>query len=135
MKSLIEEHATAIGWITSISLILLLGSAIVVPWIVVRIPSDFFFHERRPPSRFAFEHPAIRGAIFLVRNLLGSVLFLAGVAMLVLPGQGMLTLAMAVVLMDFPSKHKLERWVVRFPPVLKSINWLRRKSNVPPLRV
>ena len=53
----------------------------------------------------------------------------------VLPGQGMLTLATAVVLMDFPSKLKLERWSSRLPPVWNSINWLRRKAKVPPRSV
>ncbi len=135
MKGLIQENATAIGWIATVSFVMFVASALVVPLIVVRIPSDFFESERRPTSHFAFEHPALRLALLVVRNFLGSILFLAGLAMLVLPGQGLLTLAMSVVLMDFPSKHKLERWIIRLPPVLKSINWLRRKADVPPLRV
>lgn len=135
MNRLLQDHATAIGWITSVSLVMLVGSAVVVPWIVVRIPSDFFASDRRPPSRFANRHPALRWTLRILRNVFGSVLLLAGLAMLILPGQGLLTLAMAVVMLDFPRKHKFERWIIRMPPVLKSINWLRRRANVAPLRV
>lgn len=135
MNEFLEEHAAEIWWFTAASVVMLVGSALIVPWIVIRIPSDYFLEDRRPPSRFAFQHPAIRWTIFFTRNLVGAVLFLAGLVMLVLPGQGLLTLATSIVLFDLPGKHRLERWIIRLPPVLKSLNWLRKRANVPPLRV
>ncbi len=134
MSESIQQHAGLIGWLTAASAAMLIGSAIVVPWIVVRIPRDFFAEDRRPPSRFAFQHPILRLTFFVLRNLVGMLVLLAGIAMLVLPGQGLLTVAVALIILDFPGKHLLERRIIRIGPLLNSINWLREKANVPPLR-
>lgn len=132
---MLQDHAAAIGWITALSFAMLAISAILVPWIVLRLPVDFFASDRRPVSRFASEHPLIRWAIIIARNLLSAILLFAGLAMLILPGQGLLTLAMAIVLADFPQKHRLEKWLLGRKPVTKSINWLRSQANVPPLQL
>ena len=132
MKDLIQENATAIGWMATVSFVMFVASALVVPLIVVRIPSDFFESERRPTSHFAFEHPALRLALLVVRNFLGSILFLAGLAMLVLPGQGLLTLLAGLLLMNFPRKYRLERWLVMRPGVLRALNWLRDRQGHAP---
>jgi hypothetical protein len=134
MSESIQQNAALIGWLTAASAAMLIASAIVVPWIVVRIPQDFFAEDRRPTSRFAFEHPILRVTLFFVRNLLGMLVLLLGIAMLVLPGQGLLTVAVALIILDFPGKHQLERRIIRFGPMLNSINWLRERANVPPLR-
>ena len=42
-----------------------------------------------------------------LRNAVGLVLVTAGLAMLVLPGQGIITLLVGIILMDFPGKHRL----------------------------
>ena len=73
--------------------------------------------------------------LLIGKNLLGGLLVLSGIAMLVLPGQGLLTIAMGLLLMDFPGKHRLERRIVRTRPVLRSINWLRRKAHKNPLKI
>jgi hypothetical protein len=54
--------------------------------------------------------------------------------MLVLPGQGILTIATGLLLMDYPGKFRLERRIVATPMVLKGLNWLRAKANQPPLK-
>ena len=53
--------------------------------------------------------------------------------MLFLPGQGILTLVMGALLMDYPGKFQLERKIVKTPAILKGLNWLRAKANKPPL--
>lgn len=73
--------------------------------------------------------------ILLVKNLLGLVILLMGIAMLFLPGQGLLTMLIGILMLDFPGKFRCERWFVSRRPVLRSINWLRRKSGKPRLRV
>jgi hypothetical protein len=55
--------------------------------------------------------------------------------MLFIPGQGLLTIFMGLVLIDYPKKYILERKLVKTPVVLKGINWLRKKANKPPLNV
>ena len=131
----LSEHKELIWWAASLSLAIFLGSLVVVPWVVVRIPEDYFATRRRPKTRFAYEHPLLRWTVWTVRNVLGVLLIMAGIAMLLLPGQGLLTLAVGVFLMDFPGKHRLERKIIRISPVLKSVNWLRRRAKATPLRL
>ena len=53
--------------------------------------------------------------------------------MLVLPGQGLLTLLVGFLLVDAPGKYRLERWLVSRKAVLRPINWLRRRKGRQPL--
>jgi hypothetical protein len=133
MTTLLHEHKEMIWWIAAFSGAIFVGSLVSVPWLVVRIPDDYFASTHRPKTHFASEHPLLRWTVWTIRNLLGVALVLAGVAMLVLPGQGLLTLAVGVFLMDFPGKHRFERRVIRMPPIWRSIAWLRRKSRANPL--
>ncbi len=53
--------------------------------------------------------------------------------MLILPGQGILTMAVGLMLMDFPNKYQVERWLVSRKRVLRAMNWFRRQANKNPL--
>ena len=53
--------------------------------------------------------------------------------MLVLPGQGILTILVGFTLLDFPGKFRLQRWIVTRRGVLESINWVRKKAGREPL--
>ena len=59
---------------------------------------------------------------------LGIVLSLPGV-----PGQGILTILLGIMLLDFPGRRKLEHKLVSRPQVLKTINKLRHRFGKPPL--
>jgi hypothetical protein len=69
------------------------------------------------------------------KNLAGIVMFLIGFVMALpgIPGQGVLTMIIAVTLIDFPGKRNLERRLVGRPWVLKALNNVRRRFNRPPL--
>jgi len=127
-----QEFFWALG---VLSVILFVGSLLVVPSLVIRIPSDYFNHQERPASAWAEQHRTIRFAALVTKNLLGAVLLAAGFAMLVLPGQGLLTLFVGVMLVSFPGKYRFEKWLVRKRWVHRPINWLRRKRKHEPLRV
>jgi hypothetical protein len=71
----------------------------------------------------------------VLKNLLGLVFLLGGAAMLFLPGQGLLTMFIGVLLLEGPGKRRFELWLVRKPAVLGALNWLRRRSGAPPLKV
>lgn len=135
MIDLLQEHEQAVWWIVACSALILLASVVLVPWFVIRIPADYFVTEERPALTSAGRHPLIRYAVRVLKNLVGLLLLMAGVAMLVLPGQGLLTIAVGLLLLDFPGKYKLEARIVQIPSLLRSINWLRRKANAEPLRV
>ena len=47
-------------------------------------------------------------------------------------GQGLLTLLVGLLLMNFPGKYQLERWLVGRPGVLAALDWLRQRKGEPP---
>ena len=134
MGEWIRIHETALWWLAALSVVTFFGTLVVVPVLVVRIPPDYFIHGRhRPTGWFRTEHPVLRFAAILGKNLLGCVFIVAGAAMLFLPGQGVITILIGIMLTDFPVKYRLERWIVGRRPVLRAINWLRRRAHRPPL--
>lgn len=116
-----------------VSVVLFIGTLIVIPIVLVRLPVDYFHSN---PSRVWLQnwHPAIRITGYALKNALGIVFLLAGLAMLVLPGQGILTVLLGISMIDFPGKRRLERALLGRPAVLRSINKVREKFSKPPLR-
>ena len=55
--------------------------------------------------------------------------------MLVTPGQGVLTILVGLLFLDFPGKFALERRLVQMKPVLAAIVWVRTKAGRPPLEL
>jgi hypothetical protein len=70
-----------------------------------------------------------------IKNLLGIIFLCAGFLMLFLPGQGLLTLLVGLMIMNYPGKYALERWLIQRPFVLPAVNWLRAKYDHPPLLI
>jgi len=60
---------------------------------------------------------------------------LAGIAMLVLPGQGLLSILIGVTLLNFPGKYALERRIVGRPAVSRTLNRIRARARRPPLEI
>lgn len=128
-----QANDTILWWLGGISVLTFVGTLVMVPIMVVRIPFDYFSHPERQPT-FVFRFGILLGILLLVlKNLLGLVLLLAGIAMLVLPGQGLLTIFVSLTLLNFPGKYRLERWVISRRPVFRSINWIRQRRGHRPL--
>lgn len=129
----IRGHETLLWWLAICSAITFVGTLIVVPILVIRIPEDYFLPERRHASLWRRMHPVPGLALLVAKNAVGVMFVVAGVAMLVLPGQGILTIVIGVTLLNFPGKYRLERRIARTRPVARSINWIRAKAGRPPL--
>ena len=119
--------------LAALSALTLVGSAIAIPWLITKVPEDYFLDQKRHESRLHHLHPAIYLSILLFKNLFGIFFFLVGLAMLVLPGQGLLTMLVGILMINFPGKYRFERWMIKQDSVYKSINWVRRRSGKPPL--
>lgn len=104
-------------------------SMLAIPWMLVRLPRDYFNAPSRPPR---WPGP-MTWMIAAARNLLALVMLLAGIAMLVLPGQGVLTILIALMVSSFPGKYRVERAIMRRRSILKAVNWIRRRNGTPPL--
>ena len=129
----IISNETVLWWLAAASIATFVATLILVPWLLARVPADYFTRAGRQKRAATVHHPVIRVVVTIGRNLLGMVFILAGILMLVLPGQGILTILAGITLVDFPGKHRLEGWIVSRKVVLQSINWLRRRQGHPPL--
>jgi hypothetical protein len=127
------DNQTLLYWLTGLSVLMFMGTLILVPLLVIRMPPTYFAHQHRDERVIARRHPLVRVLLELVKSTVGLVLILAGIVMLVLPGQGVLTILMGLMLLNFPGKFRLERWVVSRPAVYRSINWLRHRAGRHPL--
>ena len=124
----VTEHA---GFLVGFSLTTLVMTFILLPFMIVRLPEDYFLESHRPQleSRFLI----VRLILKALKNLLGLGFVILGILMLFVPGQGLLTIVVGLTIMNYPGKFKLERWLAMRPRVLPALNWLRRRYGYPPL--
>ena len=115
-------------WIISGSLILILSVAVVVPFILIKLPVDYFSFKENIGiiNKLAFPYNFI---LIGLKNGVGFILVCFGVILLFIPGQGLLTIFTGLMLMNFPGKRSLELYFVRKKPVLNAINWIRDKAG------
>ncbi len=111
------------------SLLTFVGSLIAVPWLIGRMRADYFVTHWQAVEGRHRRHPALALTTLVLRNGLGLVLVAAGLAMLLLPGQGLLTILIGVCVMDFPGKRRMLQRLVNVPQVRQGLNWIRRKRN------
>jgi hypothetical protein len=71
----------------------------------------------------------------LAKNVLGIGLIVLGLLLSLpaVPGQGVLTMLIGLMLVDFPGKRPLEKKLVARPGVLETMNRLRAWLGRPPL--
>src|SRR5690606_8668788 len=81
------------GWIglCILSFLAFVGTLMAIPAILIRLPPDYFQNDGNR-KWFAHHHPVIRTIGLMIKNGLGVIFIIAGIAMLVLPGQGLLTI-------------------------------------------
>jgi len=125
-----ENGATM--WELALGVLLFAGTIVAIPIVVAALPADHFADERPPRRPWSRAHPALRVVLLVLKNLAGYALVGAGAAMLVLPGQGLLTILIGLGLIDFPGKRDFERWMVCRRPVGITLNWMRRRAKRPP---
>jgi hypothetical protein len=103
-------------------------SLAIVSFIMIRIPADYFQPDR-PRELWSERHPAVRLLAIFAKNLLGVVLVALGILMSIpgVPGQGILTILLGIMLLDFPGKRNLEYKLVSRPQVRNAINKLRHR--------
>jgi hypothetical protein len=81
------------------------------------------------------QSPVVRVLAIIGKNLLGVVLVVLGILLSLpgVPGQGVLTILLGIMLLDFPGRRRFERWIVGWPKVFNAINKLRQRFDKPPL--
>lgn len=135
MSELLDAIKPLLPLIALCSLLVFLFSLASLPWLVAKIPEDYFLHRKRkntlPLTTVAFVRYLF---LRLARNLVGLILLAGGFLMLFIPGQGILTMVMGLILIDYPGKYSVEKAIIGYPAVFKGLNWLRARVHKPPLR-
>ena len=103
-----------------------LGAAVILllGWLIIHMPEDYFV------LREGREHPLKKAG----KNLLGIIVVGIGISLMVLPGPGILTILMGLMLIDFPGKKRVLQRAVRHRALFHLLNRLREKAGKPPLR-
>jgi hypothetical protein len=139
LSALLEYASGARGSIAiaaAISIASIVISLIAAAWVAVRIPVDYFVVRDRPLP-FAGHSWPLRVGARVVQNVLGLFLIALGIVLSLpgVPGQGLLTILLGVMLADLPGKRRLERRIVKRPVVHRAINRVRARWNKPPIDV
>jgi hypothetical protein len=111
-------------------------SLAIVSFILVKLPPDYF--QKSGDHRFLEDKPKwVRLVAVIGKNLLGAMLVIVGIILSIpgVPGQGILTILLGVMLLDFPGKHLLEYKIVSRPKVRDAIDGLRQRFGKPPLQL
>lgn len=126
----IQAHEALLGWLGALSIVFLCATMIAVPVIVLLLPRRYLLEYDNPV--FLPASP-LYTPFSLLKNAVGVLFALAGLAMLLLPGQGLLTIFIGLTLIDFPAKRKVIRWILRRRRLLRAINRFRAGFHRPPL--
>ena len=127
-----KGYEPIIGWLGAASILMFIGTLITVPFVIVKLPRDFFKREHRLAHTWP-RHLSI--PFYILKNGLGIILVLIGLVMLVLPGQGLLTLFAGLILLNFPRKRILIRRIMGQKRILRTINHLRARFGKPDLEL
>src|SRR6476469_7198107 len=100
----------------------------IVSFILVKIPSDHF-SKKRQTKFWSVPHPVLHAAGGVGKNIGGLLLVAIGIVLSLpgVPGQGLLTVLLGIMLLDFPGKHRLEQKLLSRPSIVNAINKLRAR--------
>lgn len=133
MSALLQENESLLWILGAFSVVSFIATLAIVPWIIIRLPKDYF----AKPSRYSLisrKFPAaVRPVLQILKNCVGLLIVALGIIMLVIPGQGLLTILIGLILIDFPGKYRLQRNLIQRKPVARSVNWMRKKGGEAPL--
>lgn len=134
LLSLSSWNWPQILWGVLIFVVTTAASLALTAWILIRLPRDYF-HSSHSREFWTDKPRAVRWAGLVAKNVGGLVLVVVGVIMSLpgVPGQGLLTILLGIVLMDIPGKRPLESRLLRIPVVLEGINTLRAQFGHEPM--
>lgn len=131
----INVSESTLWYVGIISIMTFVGSLLLVPILIIKLPENYFLSAQRSATGMKLKHPVRHFMMKTLKNMAGIALILCGVVMLVIPGQGLLTILLGIFLMDFPGKYHFEQRLVQQKKVLESLNWIRLRANKPKLNI
>ncbi len=141
MLELLSQFIPALTWRNVLlGTLIFIGSFLlnlaIVSIILVKLPADHFSKDK--DKKFAAgSHPMLRVLMIIGKNILGVLLVGLGVVLSLpgVPGQGLLTILLGIMLLDFPGRDRLEQKLLSRPTIVNTINRLRERFGKPPLQL
>ncbi|HEY0459117.1 MAG TPA: hypothetical protein VGC97_08165 [Pyrinomonadaceae bacterium] len=102
--------------------------------VMVKIPENYFSSHYQ--QDFMPGSPwIVRWGAVIAKNIFGFFLVILGIILSLpgVPGQGILTILLGLIMLDIPGKRPLEARIIRRPTILSAVNDLRARYNKPPL--
>ena len=127
----VDEYKSVIFWLSLLSFLIFIFSLVSIKWLVALIPIDYFVYKKN--SKFKTKYPFTWLISMIIKNIIGYLLIVGGILMLVLPGQGLFTIFIGLMMSNYPGKYYIEKKIIAIPSILKTINWLRKQSNKEPI--
>jgi hypothetical protein len=112
----------------------LVFSFLSIAVVMVKIPENYFSSHYQqnflPNSRWF-----VRWGVVAAKNVYGVFLILLGIILSLpgVPGQGILTILLGLIMLDIPGKRPFEARIIKRPAILAAINNLRARYDKPPL--
>lgn len=141
MFELLSDFLSGITWQKVVVGVLLFVASFfinlgIVSFILVKLPADHFSKSRKTKF-WAGPRPAIHAAKVIGKNIAGLLIVALGILLSLpgVPGQGLLTILLGIMLLDFPGRERLEQKLLSKPSIVDTINRLRGRFDKPPLEL
>ena len=122
-----QTHPLVVTGMLVVSLLLAGVYAIVIFMAIARMDADYFMRSEAARDSWRYRYTGLWLVIRVIKNLLG--------VLLVLPGQGILTILIGISLLEFPGKRRLELAIVKRPSIRRAIDRIRERSGTEPLNL
>ena len=141
MFDFVSDFFSALTWSkvligAAIFLVSFFANLGIVTLILVKLPADHF-SKRRQTKFWSGPRPWLHAAMVIGKNIAGVLLVALGIVLSLpgVPGQGLLTVLLGIMLLDFPGRHHLEQKLLSRPSIVNAINKLRGRFEKPPLEL
>ena len=140
MSDFLADFFTSLTWRSAlVGVLVFLGTFFlnlgIVSVILVKLPADHFKSDKS--KKITGSNATVRVLKVIAKNVAGVLLIALGVVLSVpgVPGQGLLTILLGVMLVDFPGKDRLEQKLLSRPGIINTINRLRGRFGKPALEL
>lgn len=124
-----KDNWKLVGIISVSSFVL---SIIVCTVLITYLPSNYFTNNYQ---RRHIKNPILRFIVSFFKNIVGFIIIILGALMSVpgIPGQGLLTILVGLIISDFPGKSRLLNRIIHIRTVSLAANKIRLQFKRPPL--
>src|SRR6185295_5053962 len=128
----LELNWQSVLWGLAVFALSMVLSFALLAAVLIQLPANYF-QGAKPPPLWGARHPLLRLLGRIAKNLLGAVLVVVGIVLSLpgVPGQGLLTILVGIVLLDLPGKRRVEQRIVRRRRIFQAMNWLRSRFGRP----